>query len=101
MNKVSKILLVYLTIIFSSLSYSDDNIGNDITVITDEINQQIDINLADVKTLSSLKGVGKKKAEAIIKYRDENGRFSSVDDLLNVNGIGKQVLTMNKAKLII
>ncbi|MDR1460544.1 MAG: helix-hairpin-helix domain-containing protein [Campylobacteraceae bacterium] len=53
---------------------------------------KIDINNADVKTLSSIKGLGEKKAEAIIDYRDKNGKFKSVDELLNVKGIGKKLL---------
>ena len=35
-----------------------------------------------------LTGIGKVKAEAIVKYRDENGPFASKEDIKNVNGIG-------------
>lgn len=53
-------------------------------------NQKINLNTADTDELESLNGIGKSKAEAIIKYREENGYFSSIDDLLNVSGIGEK-----------
>ena len=101
MIKVSKILLTCLFFIFSSLSSAENTKDNDIVVNTTQALERIDINIADSKVLSSLKGVGMKKAQAIIKYRDENGKFISIDDLLNVNGIGKKILALNKTKLTI
>ncbi|MNM66369.1 ComE operon protein 1 [compost metagenome] len=62
----------------------------------------INLNTADAATLQSgLKGIGKIKAEAIVKYRDEHGPFSSVDQLLEVKGIGKKLLERNADKLTI
>ena len=52
----------------------------------------INLNTADKAALESLNGVGPAKAEAIIKYRDEHGSFKSVDDLLNVKGVGPKML---------
>ena len=50
------------------------------------------INTATAQQLCSLKGIGEKKAAAIIQYRDEHGDFTSVDQLLNVSGIGEKTL---------
>lgn len=58
----------------------------------------VDINTADVKELSELNGVGAKKADSIIKYRDANC-FKSVDELVKVKGIGKKILEKNKDNL--
>ena len=52
----------------------------------------ININTAAASQLCSLKGIGEKKAAAIIQYRDEHGDFTSVDQLLNVPGIGEKLL---------
>lgn len=49
----------------------------------------IDINSASASELLTLPGLGKKSVENIIDYRNKNGRFKKVDDLLNVKGIGK------------
>jgi len=61
---------------------------------------KIDLNGADAATLQrELSGIGKGKAEAIVAYRDTNGPFSSVDELLEVKGIGKAILDRNRDKL--
>jgi competence protein ComEA len=53
---------------------------------------KVNINTADEAALTSLKGVGKTKAKAILDYRQKNGPFKSVDDLKNVKGIGDKTL---------
>ncbi len=52
----------------------------------------INLNTADEAALESISGIGPAKAQAIIKYRDEHGSFKSVDELLNVKGIGPKML---------
>lgn len=53
----------------------------------------VDINTATTKQLQSLPGIGEKKARAIIDYRTENGRFLSINELTNVKGIGKKMVS--------
>ncbi|WP_332767466.1 helix-hairpin-helix domain-containing protein [Pseudomonas koreensis] len=61
---------------------------------------KIDLNDADAATLQKeLAGVGEAKAQAIVAYRETNGPFSSVDELLEVKGIGKAILDRNRDKL--
>jgi competence protein ComEA len=52
----------------------------------------VDLNLADDAALQTLPGVGPATSAAILAWRDENGRFRSVDDLLGVPGIGPKTL---------
>ena len=49
----------------------------------------LDLNTATQEALESLPGIGPTKAEDIIAYRDLHGRFTSVDELSNVSGIGE------------
>jgi competence protein ComEA len=52
----------------------------------------VNINTADQKTLETLPGIGVAKASAIITYRTENGKFTSVNELTRVKGIGQKLL---------
>lgn len=49
---------------------------------------RVNLNTADKSALMSLDGIGEKTADRIIDYRNKNGKFSSIDDLKNVGGIG-------------
>lgn len=53
---------------------------------------KININSATADDLDSLPGIGPTKAQAIIDYRNQNGPFRAIDDLLNVPGIGQKTL---------
>lgn len=59
----------------------------------------VDINTADAGSLSSLKGVGEKKAQAIVTYRGTHGCFKNVDALAEVKGIGAKTISANKDNL--
>ena len=52
----------------------------------------VNINTATLEELQTIKGIGKKKAEAILQYRKEHGAFRTNEDLLQVKGIGKKAL---------
>lgn len=59
----------------------------------------VNINTADVAELTKLKGIGVKKAEAIVAWRTENGAFKSVDQLIEVKGIGEATLLLNRENI--
>lgn len=62
----------------------------------------INLNTADAATLEAeLAGVGKAKAQAIVDHRTSNGPFASIDELLEVKGIGPAILEKNRARLSI
>ena len=54
----------------------------------------VDLNRADVAALQSLRGIGPATAEAIVAFREQNGPFQTVDDLLDVPGIGPAKLAV-------
>ena len=61
---------------------------------------KVNLNTADAATLQrELTGIGEVKAKAIVAYRDANGSFASVDELLEVKGIGESILEKNRDKL--
>ncbi|WP_133127152.1 ComEA family DNA-binding protein [Legionella nagasakiensis] len=61
---------------------------------------KINLNQADIKTLiHSMKGIGPKRAEAIVRYREEHGMFKSIEDLARVRGIGRTFVKHHLAQL--
>lgn len=52
-------------------------------------NKSININKADINELQTLNGIGESLAQSIIKYREENGNFKTIEDVKNVPGIGE------------
>lgn len=58
---------------------------------------RLDLNSATAAQLTELPGIGEALAERIVAYRDENGPFSSVDELTNVSGIGEKKLDAVRA----
>ena len=70
----------------------DDNYPRYIESAPESVTFPININTATLRELKAIEGIGTTKAESIIAYREENGGFSSVDELINVTGIGKATL---------
>lgn len=62
---------------------------------------KINLNTAHESELITLSGIGIKTAQAIVAYRREQGRFASVDELVQVRGIGEKTLAKNRARLFV
>lgn len=61
---------------------------------------KVNLNAADAETLRrDLFGIGGAKAKAIVAYRETNGPFTAVDELLEVKGIGKALMEKNRDRL--
>lgn len=68
-------------------SVENTTVNNNVTQNTKN-NILVNINTATTKELLSITGIGESKASNIVKYREENGNFSSIEDIKNVSGIG-------------
>ncbi|UII73118.1 ComEA family DNA-binding protein [Pseudomonas sp. HN11] len=67
-----------------------------------EQSAKVNLNAADAETLRrDLFGIGAAKAKAIVAYRESNGPFTAVDELLEVKGVGKALLEKNRERLTI
>ena len=76
------------------------NTSQPVTAATQQqaVSAMVNINTADATTLADkLNGIGMKKAQAIVSFREHNGAFKSVDDLVNVPGIGPATLEKNRS----
>lgn len=95
MNKFTYIAVTIVLLAGSSItSFAIADTSVDLNVGEKLIaEQKLNINTADVAQLTSIKGLGKKKAQAIVSYIQDNGKLSSVDELVKVKGIGKKLVS--------
>ena len=62
---------------------------------------KVNLNTANITELQKLTGIGEKKAEQIIAYREQNGSFQKIEDLMQVSGIGEKTFASLKDQLAI
>ena len=62
---------------------------------------RININTADVTQLTTLTGIGATRAQAIIAYRQENGPFAAIEDIMNVQGIKEGTFAKIKDEIVV
>lgn len=67
------------------------NAGNESLASSSSAGELVNINTADKNALLTLNGIGDKKADQIISYREEQGGFKTIDDLKQVQGIGDKI----------
>lgn len=63
--------------------------------------KKVNINTASAEELMTLTGIGEAKAESIIRYREENGRFQNIEELMEISGIKEGVFEKIKDDIII
>ena len=86
MEKWNKLVLTLLLAFVFSTSYADS----------------VNINQADAKSIAAaLNGIGDKKAEAIVMYREQNGSFKAADDLAKIKGIGTKTIEKNRSDILL
>jgi competence protein ComEA len=68
--------------------------------ISVQAESQVHLNTASAEKITEvLKGIGPKKAEAIIEWRKQNGKFTKIEQLLEIKGIGEKTLAANKGRI--
>lgn len=72
------------------------DLSNEAVADTSIEDEKVNINTADLALLMTLPGIGESKAGSIISYREEHGKFSSIEELMNITGIKEGVYTKIK-----
>jgi competence protein ComEA len=80
-------------------SSSDANYYLSKPSLTPVSGNKIRLNSASAEQLQQLSGIGEKKAEAILQYRQQHGKFKTIEELQNIKGIGPKLLQKNKDRL--
>ncbi len=99
---VSVFVALVIALGFAGTSFAAEKTSTDKLVVAAQVVEKVNINSADAETLSkNLHRVGLKKAEAIIAWRKANGKFTSVDQLLEIKGIGEAILAANRDRVVL
>ncbi len=68
---------------------------------SDYFTEKVNINTATIEQLDALPNIGKKRSESIIEYREANGGFEKIEDIMNVNGIGEKMFADIKDFIVV
>lgn len=95
-NLSEKITDEMLIVIPSIDEVKKEEVNSKTTPKKEQNDDKISINTATIEELQKIKGIGEVKAKSIIEYRNQNGRFKTIEEITNVNGIGSS--TFEKIK---
>lgn len=98
--KARNLLISFLTVL--CVCWGNVALANTPETQTTEAQVTVNINEADAEKLAEvLDGIGLSRAEAIVQYRTENGRFYSAEELSAFRGIGMATVAKNESKIIV
>lgn len=115
-KRTKRVFFVIAVIVFMALGYFIEKHKGDsflVEPITEEeslayqseekhiIDGKLNINAADAEEFKVIDGIGDVIAERIVKYREENGPFTSVDDIKSVKGISTKMLDAMRDKICV
>ncbi|GAB5991703.1 ComEA family DNA-binding protein [Aeromonas enteropelogenes] len=102
-HKFAAVMLLSTLPLFSQPSLAAEQMQTKQTTTTTAAKEsgKLNLNTATLAELTTLKGIGEKKAQAILEYREKQGKFTSVDQLADVTGIGPATLEANRDMMMV
>lgn len=97
-SQLASSLLFAFTLLSTNISAQTNELEPDI-VKANAVEQKLNINQASYEQLIALKGIGPAKAKAILDYIERHGELVSLDELLEIRGIGQGLLTKLKLQI--
>ena len=95
-QKLTDEAVIYVATMGENVTNAASNNGQTLTTDTDgtaaQKGNKVNLNKANLSDLQSISGIGQKRAQDILDYREANGKFNSVDDLKNISGVGAKTL---------
>jgi len=102
LRSISVLVMVILVFAFSaSLSFAQAPSKADTGKSVEQTAGKININKATSDQLMQIKGIGESYAKRIIEYREKNGPFKKIEDLMEVQGIGTKIFESIKDKITV
>lgn len=72
-------------------AFTDTSNSTGLTVVKSDTEDKVNLNTADIEELTTLPGIGTAKANSILSYREEHGKFQTIEELKNIDGIKEGV----------
>ncbi len=96
-------LYVYTEEEYAAFAAGNGNTGalQESSGLSDSSDGKVNINQASETELMTLPGIGQSKAADILRYREENGRFEKIEDIMNISGIKEAVFSKIKDKITV
>ena len=85
----------------SCIQKEENSLKNDACITNHQIQDKISINTATIQELMTLTGIGESKAKDIITYREKNGPFQKIEDIMNISGIGESLFAKIKEDITV
>ncbi|MEX1033602.1 MAG: helix-hairpin-helix domain-containing protein [Cellvibrionaceae bacterium] len=102
MKQVVSFLTALVLVLGCATSFAAEQADGNEAAKVFAIVERVNINEADAESIATaLHRVGQKRAEAIVAWREANGKFSSVEQLLEVKGIGEATLENNRERILL
>lgn len=102
MKNIISLLAAFVLVFGTVSSFAEEPAESQDDAQVLAIVEQVNINEADVTALATaLQFVGQKRAEAIVAWREVNGNFTSVEQLLEIKGIGEATLERNRDRILL
>ena len=101
MDSLKKVIVsLTLLLTLGALPVASATAGQNTATQTAATLKDININSASAEEIAAaLKGVGIKRAKSVVAWREINGDFTHLEQLLDIRGIGKKILEKNKARI--
>tara|TARA_Y100000034_G_C6715087_1_gene316069 strand:- start:128 stop:439 length:312 start_codon:yes stop_codon:yes gene_type:complete len=97
--KFNTVLVVAVGLLFTGSGLAQQTPISNLEPVTQNEVSKLNVNSASIEQLVKIKGLGQKKAKAIVQYIQLNGKLVSLDELLEIKGIGQKLLVKLKAQL--
>lgn len=97
-HALARTLVLGLVLLGTQAAYAQPNPST--VTPAEQAPLQVNVNEADAETIADiLVGIGASRARAIIEYREQNGPFTSLEDLVEVNGVGEATVQNNRERI--
>jgi competence protein ComEA len=99
---MKKVILVLISALFLSSLSPQVFAKTNKTTAQQQLEKTVNLNKANAKEIAKiLKGIGLKKAQSIVAYRDKNGKFKAVEEVASVKGIGVKTIAKNYNRIVL